>query len=132
VNATSLGDTLLTLAAPRAFREEILGDVHEKFREHEAYAGKHAAIREFYVNVCMSLPALMTMKIKAHVRIGRVRSFLFGFAAFLAVFTADQTAGVLGIYSQAFWYSLIVIVTYDTTRVREAISAHLTLQKLRA
>ena len=84
MNAFRVGDALIDIAAPAHLREEIAGDLRERFHRMQTTSGKSAAQRSYWKDLAGSLFPLVTLKTVTELQAQWQSSMAMGMGAAIA------------------------------------------------
>ena len=86
MNAFRVGDALIDIAAPIHLREEIAGDLRERFRRTQTTNGGRAAGISYWTDLARSLFPLVTLKAATELQIQWQSSMVLGLGAAIAAY----------------------------------------------
>jgi hypothetical protein len=87
MNVPALGRTLIALAAPEHLREEIAGDLQERFRRAAFADGTRAARRMYWTDLWATMRSLCLHNLMTTVRVRWRSSLAFGCIVYVLAFT---------------------------------------------
>ena len=99
MNAFRVGDALIDIAAPAHLREEIAGDLRERFRRTQNAKGSRAARIAYWVDLARSLFPLATLKAATELHAQWQSSMALGLGAAIASYLFAWAALALHINS---------------------------------
>ena len=107
----SLGYILLALVAPRRLRDDIEGDLQERYRRMAPQAGAGRALAAFYRDVLASLAPLALLRCESAARDARLRAVALGLTACAAVILGEAAASRAGVESLLAAHAIVATAT---------------------
>lgn len=86
MNAFRVGDALIDVAAPAHLREEIAGDLRERFHRTQTTNGARTARMSYWTDLARSLFPLVTLKATTELQTGWQSSMALGLGAAIAAY----------------------------------------------
>jgi hypothetical protein len=112
----SLGYILLALVAPSRLRDDIEGDLQERYRRIAPQAGEGRALAAFYRDVFASLAPLALLRCESAARDARLRAVALGLTACAAVILGEGAASRAGVESLLAAHAIVATATLAATR----------------
>jgi hypothetical protein len=107
----SLGHSLIALVAPSTLRDDIEGDLQERYRQTLRLAGAGRATAAFYRDVFSSLAPLVLLRCEDATRDVRLRAVVLGLAGCVAVIVGEAAASRAGIESLLAAHAIVATAT---------------------